>query len=453
MKRIIVLLLAVGVILTACGADNRSAVEPTATPVSAPSPIVTATQQPTQAPIHENLPAGWGMGEKREWFTLDDVNELNKIFYFSRKGEYPEIRAFLMFSYVFSEIYEYNPQWLAQGMAAVIYNQKFLDKDNKFLTYKDVREIEWLKENQPENAKRWDDVAAGKYRLARVPLTEVDRLLQKYMGVSYKDLAGEEAFAAYKDNPVFYVREYTNTKAVACLDGYKQGEDIVIYSEGKTIKLKETDTGYQIVSCFIDYSHRDYNVYEDNGYIIEDFLYSVRQVYLYERPDQSPRFNEAISAFNSYLKKAGETQRKDMGILRYAIRDATNDNVPELIYYEFGRYGELTILSYIDGEIKQLETPWFNYSDGGQSILSNNMVASYWQTTGGAYTFYSYKPDGSYTSFSLEIPAMALGGEYTDFNGNKITEEEYKRLLKWCKDLFDDTADIDYALMYKEILY
>ncbi len=453
MKKFITILITVCLIFTACS-DNKTnsdyspptlvsgKPEKPGTHISVPPPTPEPTPTPTPRPT---IPV---FGHR---LTLEEVNEFNKLFYFSRKGEYPEIRAFFLTGHSFDSVQEFKPEELAEGMASIIYKGKFLDPTNPYLTYKDTAELEWLKQNRPENITQWDDIAAGKYRLARVPLEQVEQMLQKYMSVSYRDITGENDFPAYNNRPVFYVREFNRKTGVQCLSGYSGKDYINLYCEGRDVQLSEIDGEYKIVSRKKNYRLKE-DVYEKNGCTVYDYFYRVKPVYLYEREQENRQFNEAIRVFNDYLKKEAETQHKKYGIMRYAIRDLTGDNVPELIYYRYGYYGDVEILSYINGEIKQLETPSFNYSDGGINILANNMVASWWSTTGGAYTFYTYKPDGSFTSLYLEIPCGPNYG-FTDFNGKEISEEEYKKLEKWCNDLYHDTADIDFSTMYNEILY
>ncbi len=423
MKRVFyltVLLFTAVVMLAACGKKLNSdytqntivSGKPEAPGSHISVPMPTPVPTPTSTPIPVSLP-------EKSYLTLEQVNEINKTLLFKRSGEYHEIRAMLMNGT--------GADGVLQSMAGIIFGYKFLDKDNPYLTKEDTRELEWLKAQGFD----FENVVKENRVYARIPMSELRRMLYKYTGASSSRTIKSPKYIYNSKDKVFYVKPTDAFMGYRCTGGYVSGNEACLYSDGifydKALKLEKKNDNWMIAGLETDYSRSEHNVYRENNTSVEEYLYRVKPVYLYEYTDRSEEFNAAIRAFDTKLKQIARTQDKGSGADRYAVHDITGDGIPELLVnlntpmaYNFNIY------TYVDGKLIKDDMFYHSGQHGPRKLMRNGMVGDEHVSTGSTYNFWKYYSDGTcrHTTFSSGLDTWY-------FNGKKVTKEEFNNLTEY----------------------
>ncbi len=184
----------------------------------------------------------------------------------------------------------------------------------------------------------------------------------------------------------------------------------------------------------------------------EKYYYVNRDIYLYQRPDQSRRFNAALAAYNQFLKDAGKNQDYGEGISRYALYDFNHDDIPELIcsiVYQGALFGGYDIYTYEDNEVKFLLHPVCSIMNGGDiSFMENGMIGTTYVSTTRYYNFYKINDDNSYER--IEFGEDYMTRDRTDYwiGDKKVTKQEYDKFSRYYLAEFENTAHIAFREMY-----
>ena len=403
--------------------------------------------------------------------SFEEAQEINKVMYFQRGDGCPEER--LIFEALrLDEGFRYKPgdkrksviRNLTRAMAYEMFGEKYMDDENPYLTAEDAEEIAYLKEQGVKID--FGAIENGTIQYARIPYSKVDSLLLRYLGTSLREIKDsnyDNKYGAFYERITNY-----NLARFCCYDGFYTERCLRLIGDGSILTFFKTDDGYKFLSVihtdtyyssYMDSENENIDIYERNGQNIFDYTVKARNKYLHTSPTQSERYNNAVAAFNRYLK-GREKEQYDYEINNtpwygtinaYGLYDMTGDGVPELLL-DMG-YGPMDggreMYMYVNGEVKNIDVPSWAAQHGPSHIMANGMIGVEHHGAGVYYTFYKYGSDGSITKIKFAI----TGPDDFYFNDEKVTEKEYDKLTEYYLTEFDKVADIEWTPYFESIVY
>ena len=154
----------------------------------------------------------------------------------------------------------------------------------------------------------------------------------------------------------------------------------------------------------------------------------------------SNEYNRAINAYNKKIRNELFYSDWDEYCPDYAIYDITGDDVPEL-FLSINEAGiHKYVYTYRDGEVINIPANMGNGMHGSFYVYPNTII--YYHSTTGLIIFVTeiYK-DGTAREFTFG--RMMTGDpdtEHYDYNGQKVTEDEYEKQWERYKHLTRDNA-------------
>lgn len=462
MKRILSLILICSVLLCGCGEGQTGSVPQSSSLVENSSSVPQVSSAGSNSSHTE---------DRWRWLTVEELNEVNKVFAFSTSAEYPAVRALLGSNSDYPAIdAKVLVKRVAERLCGEAYSDKFLDSTNPYLTADDTGEIEFLKNLGYDF--EFDKISAGQLKYARITYEELDSYFQKYMGISCEDTYpeswndngyimdgrqygyGTKCIYVPENKTMYCKKDYEVPKgSFLCVSGRVSEDTILLYSEDPTeeiLTMKKAGDEYLVVSIKQN-SITPVNTYEANGLDIYDFIYKPKDIFLAKDSTKSALYNRAIDSFNDYLHKETENWHYpgwgDDTITGYCLYDFENDGIPELMV----RMGspvmvDAKVYTYVNGEIIPARI-------GDIRILENGMTGYNRVGTYDRYIFWKHNQNGSFDKvLTLEEVYISEGNEYY-IDDVQVTKEEYHNKGDYYISLYDKACTPPYEQLYEEIIY
>lgn len=415
--------------ITACTADKSNI--NIVLPDNSSTEIVSSVMDSTIENTDSSQPADIYYGDRR--LTLQEIEKINE---YSRNN--------VNWQYIFRADFA-TPQEVEIGALLNVMPAESM------LTYNCYYEIKMRK--QAGIDLDYYRLEKGLEEYGRVSPQTINSLLLDTINIPLSQAVNRNEFYSEAYDCYYKTRYYEPFPLYQFIDGYIDGDTVVLYDERNCVTLKKQNDKYYIYSNVQLDANYTVDIYRENG-ISTDTQYFVRDVYFEPQQGKTARYNNALKTYNDFLSGAIEVNGNicepekwvewydgaETSISDYGLFDLNSDGIPELILYV--PYNHYEVYSH-DGNRNGTMTEWEVKFDGGMNgpgkIFSDGTAGSGRTSTGASYGFYKYDKNGN-CNLIMYFSWYEPWNEY-NFNDTQVSKEEFEKLTDPWLDKFDHPAD------------
>ena len=325
------------------------------------------------------------------------------------------------------------------------------------LTYANYYEIKLRKEAGVE--LDYYRLEKGLEEYGRVSAKTVEKLLKDTMNITVDDIA-QKANYSEKYATFYKTDNYGTFVTHQFIDGYVKDNIVTVYAQGVCLTLEKVEGKYYIKSLTSTGEKEIKDIYAENG-ISTETQYLARDEYIAYDLSKADIYNNAMYEYNEFLAGRRKVDGYKLSprewegdslspVVGYSLFDMNSDGVPELILAI--PYNVYEVYSY-DSEKGVVK--WDVKFSGGMStrsvICTDGIAGFHHVSTGANCGFYRYDAEGNCIEI-MEFDWYEPYDEY-DFNGRKVTKEEFEKLSDPWLDRFDNENHIEFNSYLKEVEY
>ena len=287
----------------------------------------------------------------------------------------------------------------------------------------------------------------------------MEKLLKDTMNITVDDIA-QKANYSEKYATFYKTDNYGTFVTHQFIDGYVKDNIVTVYAQGVCLTLEKVEGKYYIKSLTSTGEKEIKDIYAENG-ISTETQYLARDEYIAYDLSKADIYNNAMYEYNEFLAGRRKVDGYKLSprewegyslspVAGYSLFDMNSDGVPELILAI--PYNVYEVYSY-DSEKGVVK--WDVKFSGGMStrsvICTDGIAGFHHVSTGANCGFYRYDAEGNCIEI-MEFDWYEPYDEY-DFNGRKVTKEEFEKLSDPWLDRFDNENHIEFNSYLKEVEY